>query len=117
TLGPLYEGPPAHVHGGMSAMVLDQALGTAAAAAGTPGMTATLEVRYRRPTPLGVPLSVEAKASRAEGRKVYATGTICDPDGRVTVEATGVFIRPEVWPPRQARPSRKDGDAEASRYS
>ncbi|GGT50071.1 MULTISPECIES: PaaI family thioesterase [Actinomadura] len=95
TLGAVYEGPPSYVHGGVSAMVLDQALGMAAAATGTPGMTATLETRYRRPTPLGVPLQVEAKASRVEGRKVYASGTISAPDGRVTVEATAMFIMPQ----------------------
>ncbi|NYD45933.1 acyl-coenzyme A thioesterase PaaI-like protein [Actinomadura luteofluorescens] len=95
TLGAVYEGPPSYVHGGVSAMVLDQALGMAAAATGTPGMTATLETRYRRPTPLGVPLKVEAKASRVEGRKVYASGTISAPDGRVTVEATAMFIMPQ----------------------
>ncbi|SFN09945.1 Thioesterase superfamily protein [Actinomadura madurae] len=95
TVGALYEGPPSYVHGGVSAMVLDQALGMAAAASGTPGMTATLETRYRRPTPLGVPLQVEAKASRVEGRKVYASGAISAPDGRVTVEATAMFIMPQ----------------------
>lgn len=95
TLGAVYEGPPSYVHGGVSAMVLDQVLGMAAAATGTPGMTATLEMRYRRPTPLGVPLAVEAKASRVEGRKVYASGTIAGPDGRVTVEATAMFVMPQ----------------------
>ncbi|TDD30709.1 PaaI family thioesterase [Actinomadura sp. KC06] len=97
TLGPVYEGPPSYVHGGVSAMVLDQVLGMAAAATGTPGMTATLELRYRRPTPLGVPLLVEAKASRVEGRKVYAAGTIAAPDGRVTVEATAMFVMPQKF--------------------
>ncbi|MEU8797002.1 PaaI family thioesterase [Spirillospora sp. NPDC048819] len=95
TLSPLFEGPPSYVHGGVSAMVLDQALGMAAAVSGTPGMTATLELRYRRPTPLGVPLVVEARFSRVEGRKVHASGSITGPDGRVTVEATAMFIMPE----------------------
>ncbi|MFI0368424.1 PaaI family thioesterase [Actinomadura sp. 1N219] len=99
TLGHVYEGPPSYVHGGVSAMVLDQVLGMAAAATGTPGMTATLELRYRRPTPLGVPLLVEAKASRVEGRKVYAAGTIAAPDGRVTVEATAMFVMPQKFVP------------------
>ena len=95
TLGPGYEGPPSYAHGGVSALVLDQALGVAAAATGTPGMTATLEVRYRRPTPLGVPLLAEAKASRVEGRRVFGAGTIAAPDGRVTVEATAMFVMPK----------------------
>ncbi|MVZ99503.1 PaaI family thioesterase [Actinomadura sp. LD22] len=95
TLNDVYEGPPSYVHGGVSAMVLDQALGMAAAQTGVGGMTATLELRYRRPTPLGMPLTVEAKASRVEGRKIYASGTITGPDGRVTVEATAMFVTPQ----------------------
>ena len=37
-LGPLHEGPPGQVHGGVVALVLDQIFGEAAAAGGTPGM-------------------------------------------------------------------------------
>ena len=36
-LGALYEGPPGMVHGGVVALVLDQVLGEAAAAGGSPG--------------------------------------------------------------------------------
>src|SRR5690606_20320693 len=94
-----YEGPPTYVHGGVSAMVLDQALGMAAVINGTPGMTATLDMRYRRPTPLGVALSVEDKANRVECRKVYASETIRGPDGRGTVQASAMFIMPTHFVP------------------
>jgi uncharacterized protein (TIGR00369 family) len=94
TLSAVYEGPPTFVHGGVSALILDQLLGVAASASGTPGMTATLELRYRRPTPLGVPLTAEAKSTGAEGRKSWADGRILDPDGRTTVEATAMFVTP-----------------------
>ena len=39
-LGPVYEGPPDAVHGGVCAAILDSLLGSAAAAANRPGMTA-----------------------------------------------------------------------------
>ncbi|MFI0354076.1 PaaI family thioesterase [Actinomadura sp. 9N407] len=94
TLSAVYEGPPTFVHGGVSALVLDQLLGMAASANGTPGMTATLDLRYRRPTPYGVPLTAEAKATRADGRKSWADGRILDPEGRPTVEATAMFVLP-----------------------
>ncbi|MCO6011020.1 PaaI family thioesterase [Actinoallomurus purpureus] len=94
TLGVLYEGPPGFVHGGVSAMVLDHLSGCAASANGTPGMTAGLDLRYRRPTPLGVPLSAEAKAVRVDGRKTFVESRIIGPDGRSTAEATAVFIMP-----------------------
>lgn len=94
TLSAVHEGPPSFVHGGVSAMILDQLLGVAAHANGTPGMTATLDLRYRRPTPFGVPLVAEGKASGSEGRKTFAEARITGPDGRVTVEATAMFVMP-----------------------
>lgn len=90
--GAAYEGPPGLVHGGVSALLLDQALGGAAAAGGSPGMTGTLSVRYRRGTPLG-DLHIEAKLDRTEGIKTYVKGHIADAEG-VTVEAEGLFIMP-----------------------
>jgi acyl-coenzyme A thioesterase PaaI-like protein len=96
--GPVYEGPPGFVHGGISALVLDHLLGAAAAANGTPGMTAGLELRYRRPTPLGVKLRARAAVTRVEGRKTFVEGHLADIDGRPTVEATAVFILPAGLP-------------------
>jgi acyl-coenzyme A thioesterase PaaI-like protein len=91
-LGAAYEGPPSLVHGGVSAMILDQMLGEAAGAGGKPGMTGTLTLTYRRGTPLG-DLRAEAWIDRAEGVKTFAKGHLLGPEG-VTVEAEGVFILP-----------------------
>ncbi len=91
-LGAAYEGPPTLAHGGVSALILDQLLGESAGAGGRPGMTGTLTLRYRRPTPLG-DLRGVARIDRVDGIKTYATGEIIGPDG-VTVEAEGVFILP-----------------------
>ena len=91
-LGAAFEGPPGLVHGGVSAMILDQMLGEATGAGGKPGMTGTLTLRYRRGTPLG-DLSAEAWIERSEGIKTWARGHLADADG-VTVEAEGLFILP-----------------------
>jgi len=95
-LSSIYEGPPSFVHGGVSAMILDQILGVAASANGTPGMTATLELRYRRPTPHGARLVAEAEVARVSGRRTYVDARILGPDGRVTVEATAMFVMPTM---------------------
>lgn len=95
TLGAAYEGPPGLVHGGVSALVLDQVLGEAAGAGGSPGMTGTLTIRYRRPTPLGDPLHAEARVERTDGWKTIVVGSISDAEG-VTVEAEAVFVVP-AW--------------------
>lgn len=91
-LGAVYEGPPGLVHGGVSALVLDQLLGESAGAGGKPGMTATLTLTYKRGTPLG-DLRGEAWIERAESYKTWARGHLIGPEG-VTVEAEGLFVLP-----------------------
>jgi len=92
-----YEGPPTCVHGGVIALVFDELLGAANIAAGQPGMTGTLTIRYRRPTPLRRPLRVEAGFVSREGRKITTRGAIFDGD-ELTAEAEGLFI--ELVPDR-----------------
>lgn len=108
-LGAAYEGPPSLVHGGVSALILDQMLGEAAGAGGKPGMTATLTLRYRQGTPLG-DLRAEAWIERSEGHKTWARGHIVGPEG-TTVEAEGLFILPrwarESLAAREAEPDRE----------
>ena len=91
-LGAAYEGPPGHVHGGVSAMILDHVLGEGASLPGQPRLTGTLTMRYRRMTRLG-DLHTAARIVRTEGIKTYAVGHIADAEG-ITVEAEGVFITP-----------------------
>lgn len=92
-LGALYEGPPGMVHGGVAALVLDQVLGEAAAAGGSPGMTGTLNLRYLHNTPLG-DCSAEGWIDRVEGVKTFAHAELRRADGETTVRAEGVFILP-----------------------
>lgn len=91
-LGAAYEGPPGHVHGGVSAMVLDHLLGEAASPDRKPRFTGSITVRYLRATPLG-PVRAEAIRTRTDGVKTYCSGHIADAEG-ITVEAEGVFITP-----------------------
>lgn len=94
-LGLPYQGPPGCVHGGISALLLDHAMGVANAWAGTSGMTATLELRYHRPTPLFEQLTVVAAQLRVDGRKVFTEGRIMLGD-EVCVSATGLFIDKQI---------------------
>lgn len=89
--GPQYEGPPGHVHGGYLAAAFDEVLGMAQSLGGKPGMTGTLTVRYRRPTPLNAELALRGWVDRVEGRKIFTRGTIHAGD-RLCAEAEAVFI-------------------------
>lgn len=91
-LGAAYEGPPGHVHGGVSALILDHLLGEAASPDRKPRFTGSITVRYLRATALG-PLRAEAYRTRTDGVKTFCSGHIADVEG-ITVEAEGVFITP-----------------------
>jgi acyl-coenzyme A thioesterase PaaI-like protein len=91
TFTPPYEGPPGCVHGGMIAAAFDQVFNVANLMLGNPGPTASLQLHYRRPTPLGVALRFEGWQERLDGRRVHVRGRLLAGD-RVTVEASGVFV-------------------------
>jgi acyl-coenzyme A thioesterase PaaI-like protein len=89
--GSAYEGPPGCVHGGCVAAAFDELLGFAQSLTGNPGMTGTLTVRYRRPTPLHTDLRFEARVVRVEGRKIFTEGHAYAGD-MLTAEADGIFL-------------------------
>ena len=95
TLDTVYQGPPGLVHGGWIAALLDQAVGTASFLATSPGLTAKLEVDYRRPTPLFNPLEITAEVERTERRKVYVNGRI-RVNGEVTAEAKAIMVLVDI---------------------
>ena len=91
TVGPVFQGGPGLVHGGVLALLIDHAMGCVAAGPQRPAMTASLTMRYRKPTPLGIPLTVSVWLDRVEGRKLHLSAEIVA-DGKVTVAAEAVFL-------------------------
>jgi acyl-coenzyme A thioesterase PaaI-like protein len=93
--GSAYEGPPGCVHGGYIAAAFDELLGFANSLSGTPGMTGTLTVRYRRPTPLHTELRFEGRYLRSEGRKIFTEGDLFAADA-LCAQAEGLFVAVDV---------------------
>jgi acyl-coenzyme A thioesterase PaaI-like protein len=91
TVGKVFQGGPGLVHGGVLALLIDHAMGCVAATRERPAMTVRLELRYRRPTPLGIPLTVAVSLDRVEGRQLHLSASITA-DGQVTVEADALFM-------------------------
>jgi acyl-coenzyme A thioesterase PaaI-like protein len=94
--GAAYEGPPGCVHGGFIAAAFDDLLGLAQSLSGLPGMTGTLTIRYRKPTPLHTDLTFDAELVKVDGRKKFTRGELRNPAGDVTAEAEAVFISVEL---------------------
>src|SRR5215472_15397587 len=62
-----YQGPPGHVHGGIIATILDEAMGKVNKLRSVIALTRNMEVEYLKPVPLGKPLIVEAWEVRVRG--------------------------------------------------
>ena len=86
-------GWPGHAHGGIAAAALDEAMGWATWAAGALSMTARMEVKYRRPLPLGEDLIVSAEVTRERGRRLEAEAAIRTLSGETLAQASGLFLR------------------------
>jgi len=92
TLDDRHQGAPGFAHGGAVATALDDTLGTLLAVLGQPGVTARLEVNYRRPAFLGRRFDLEAWLERAEGRKVQMAAEMREA-GEVVADARAVFVQ------------------------
>jgi len=97
TVPEIYQGYPGVVHGGIVAAMLDEVAGRAVLIGGSDEdlmATLRLTVRYRRPTPTGVPLTVVGWVERPGKRMAKVAGEVRLPDGSVT--ADGEVILGEV---------------------
>src|SRR5271156_680853 len=96
TVADTFEGPHGYLHGGIIATLLDEPRSKAARARGLTAMTRHMEVDYLRPVPSAVPIRIEGRIVRDEGRKHWAEAKILDAKGTTLAHSKGVFI--EVRP-------------------
>lgn len=88
-----HEGYPGVVHGGIISAVLDEVTSRACIAEGRWVVTAKIEIRYRRPIPLGKRLMAVGEVVESRKRRLVARGKLLLPDGSVGAEAIGTFIQ------------------------
>src|ERR1700704_4178205 len=80
-------------HGGITALLLDEAVGWAAWHAGHPGVTGRLQVNYRRPLKLGESVRVVGKVERVRRSLVYASAYVENrEDGSRIADATATLM-------------------------
>lgn len=85
--------PPGLVHGGVLAEVFDEICGVSLVVLGEHGggVTDTLAVRYRRPTPIDAEIEMVARPTTREGRTLGVVAAMRYA-GEVTAEAEAVFV-------------------------
>ena len=90
---PRYQSWKGVVHGGMIALLLDEAVGWAAWHRGHPGVTGKLEVRYRLPLKVGERVRLSGRVDNVRRTVVYASAKIERiSDGATVAEATATLM-------------------------
>jgi uncharacterized protein (TIGR00369 family) len=80
------------VHGGIIALLLDEAMGKVNRFSEVRAVTAELTVEYRRPVPVEADIVVEAFNVQRNGRTLLHEGEIRDAAGRVLAKGRGRFV-------------------------
>ncbi len=92
-----YQGFPGVAHGGILAAILDEVAGRALLIDGSDEdlmVTLKMDLRYRLPTPTDTPLTGVGWVTARHATRAQARAEFRLPDGRVSVEADLVLMRP-----------------------
>lgn len=90
---PQHQGYDNIMHGGIVSTLLDEVMARYIYAKGMNAVTAKLEVKYAKPTPIGVPLLVKGRIIRHRGPIYEMEGSVELPDGTVTAQGLAkVFV-------------------------
>jgi acyl-coenzyme A thioesterase PaaI-like protein len=91
-LGTEYQGGGGYLHGGIIAVVLDEAMGKLARLAEKRAVTAELSVEYLKPIPATSEIFVDAFETERNGRQLYHRAEIKNCDGIVLARGKGRFV-------------------------
>ena len=91
-LGQEFQGGSGFLHGGIIALLLDEAMGKACRFHGEHAVTAELNVQYKRPIPANAEIVVEGFVTRREGRQLYHEGEIRNGAGDLMARGEGRFV-------------------------
>lgn len=80
------------VHGGIVAMLLDEAMAYAAGARGVLGVTGELSMRFRAPVEVGAPLVVRGKVAWERRNVLGVEASVSDDAGTLLASGTGKFV-------------------------
>jgi uncharacterized protein (TIGR00369 family) len=91
-LGAEYQGGTGFLHGGIIALLLDEAMGKMNRFHDVKAVTAELSVEYLRPVPVEQEIIVEAQEISRQGRNLLHRGEIRSAAGKVLARGKGRFV-------------------------
>lgn len=92
TLGPNYAGGAGFAHGGIIAVVLDEAMGKLSRLADEQAVTAEMSVEYKKPVPIDKPIHVEGWQEEEKGRNRFRVAEVRDAQGNLLARGKGRFV-------------------------
>lgn len=92
TLGPNYAGGGGFAHGGIIAVVLDEAMGKLSRLTDEKAVTAEMSIEYRKPVVIGQQIVVEGWQEEQKGRNRFRVAEIYDTQGHLLVRGKGRFV-------------------------
>jgi len=92
TVSRRYQGWRGVVHGGVVALLLDEAMAYAAGARGIVGVTADLRMRFRKAVPIDAPLIVRGCMLWQRRNVLGVTATVQNARGTVLASGEGRFV-------------------------
>ena len=91
-LGERYQGGGGFAHGGIIALLLDEAMGKVCRFREVRAVTAELNVEYLKPVSVDKEIIVEGHEARQEGRNLFLVGEIRNEAGEVLARGHGRFV-------------------------
>jgi uncharacterized protein (TIGR00369 family) len=91
-LGPRYQGGGGTAHGGIIALLLDEAMGKACRFRGVRAVTAELAIEYLKPVSVENEIVVEAFEQEQKGRNLFQVGEIRNAAGELLARGKGRFV-------------------------
>jgi uncharacterized protein (TIGR00369 family) len=92
TLDSKYQGWRGVVHGGIAMALIDEAMAHAAGFAGHRGVTASVNVRFRKPVPVDEPILVRGRVTWHRRNVLGVEAQILNEAGTVLVQGEGSFV-------------------------
>jgi acyl-coenzyme A thioesterase PaaI-like protein len=91
-LGVNYAGGGGFAHGGIIAVVLDEAMGKLSKLNEERAVTAEMSIEYKKPVPVNQEIAVEGWQEEAKGRNRFRAAEIRDAQGNVLARGKGRFV-------------------------
>jgi uncharacterized protein (TIGR00369 family) len=91
-LGPRYQGGGGNLHGGIIAVLLDEAMGKVCRFRNVRAVTAEMNIDFVRPIRVDQEITVEAFETAFRGRNIFQWGEIRDADGQLLARGRARFV-------------------------